>query len=87
MQTQNLYLNMTQELLDMLEDIEAEEMLRQLAESCRSIESHFWVKPDEEKKSERICNLCKHYNLLHGTCKKHGGCRKIDDTCKDWERC
>jgi hypothetical protein len=84
---QNQYLNITQELMDMLEDIEADEMLKQLNESCKSIESHFWYRTDDTNKSDRICNLCHHYNLLHGTCKKHGGYRKIDDTCKDWERC
>jgi hypothetical protein len=66
------------------EEEEEEEFLFQWNDALKNIDEEFHLTCDDEKKKEKICNLCKHYLLLNQRCVKKGEPKAPNETCKEW---
>jgi hypothetical protein len=81
-------LNLTHDQLEHLQKLEEDDFLEKLGEACRSLNNNFWYSvPSKEEEKKKTCIDCDHFNVLDFVCRKNGGCRKKDDTCKDWKAC
>ncbi len=80
-------LNLTHDQMIDLSILDDDEFLEQLGEACRKINTSFWYATPSKEEEKKNCIDCDHFNVLDFVCRKHGGCRKKDDTCKDWKAC